>query len=551
MSNKQTKDKKKSKATLQVKKLFKESWPAFRRKYFLNVLIVFVVGIIAGGYSLSTRIGTLGSNINDPTVIEAQVIADRATGRSNADSIEDFLSSMEIVKINPDSLTLGQQYTKGALSVFVNQISTSGSLVYGILNGVNMLVFKGSIGRSVVIFLFSIILMIFNIYVRNVINVGKKRYFLEHRRYKDTKGDTLLFVYKFGCTRNVAKIMLLRDIFQVLWNLTIVGGIIKSYEYSMIPYILAENPSIKWKDAFALSKKLTMGDKGKLFQMDVIYALGYLASTFTYNLLAVFLLDPFRECAYAEAYMNLRDAKSAAIEKADELLIDGKLAISGVITGDYPDNEYPLPIHQRRRWIKIDYDRNYTFWTIVLLFFTYAFSGYIWEVFYTLLNEGLLVNRGTMNGPWLPIYGVGGMIVIVVLRPLRRNPFLMFGGTFVACGILEYAASWLLETLFHAKWWDYEGYFLNINGRVCLEGLLVFGLAGVAFTYIISPLLDNLFSKIKMPLKKYIGIALLVLFAIDLVFSAIKPNQGAGVTYENGMGEDTVVYETTETGETQ
>jgi len=150
MSNKQTKDKKKSKATLQVKKLFKESWPAFRRKYFLNVLIVFVVGIIAGGYSLSTRIGTLGSNINDPTVIEAQVIADRATGRSNADSIEDFLSSMEIVKINPDSLTLGQQYTKGALSVFVNQISTSGSLVYGILNGVNMLVFKGSIGRSLI-----------------------------------------------------------------------------------------------------------------------------------------------------------------------------------------------------------------------------------------------------------------------------------------------------------------------------------------------------------------------------------------------------------------
>ena len=142
------------------------------------------------------------------------------------------------------------------------------------------------------------------------------------------------------------------------------------------------------------------------------------------------------------------------------------------------------------------------------------------------------------------------MIIIVVLRPLRKNPFLMFGGTFVACGALEYFASWLLEVLFHTKWWDYQGYFLNINGRICLEGLLVFGLAGVAFTYVFSPLLDNLYAKIKMPYKKYIGIVLLVLFSIDLVFSFFHPNQGAGVTYgEGGMGADTVVIESTETTE--
>ena len=535
---------------LSVKKLLKDSWKAFRMKYFMNVLIVFVAGLIVGGYSLSTGLGTIGTKTTDAAALQAKLITERSTGSSNAEALESFLTSQEIIKINPEAMTTGEHYTKGVLSVFVNQISTSGSLVFGVLNGVNTLVFKGSVGRSVVIFIFSVIMVLFGIFVKNIIHVGKCRFFLEHRRYSDTKGDALLFVYKYGKTINVAKVMFLRDIFQALWNLTVIGGFIKNYEYSMIPYILAENPSIGWKDAFALSKQLTKGDKRTLFLMDIVYSIGYLLSTFTYNLISVFLLDPYRECAYAEAYMTLREAKRNVVEKASELLNDRILAVVNITAGVYPESAFPLPVPHKRRWIKIDYDRKYAFWTIVLLFFSYSLVGYIWEVFYTLLNEGLLVNRGTMTGPWLPIYGVGGMIIIVVLRPLRKNPFLMFGGTFVACGALEYFASWLLEVLFHTKWWDYQGYFLNINGRICLEGLLVFGLAGVAFTYVFSPLLDNLYAKIKMPYKKYIGIVLLVLFSIDLVFSFFHPNQGAGVTYgEGGMGADTVVIESTETTE--
>ena len=139
---------------------------------------------------------------------------------------------------------------------------------------------------------------------------------------------------------------------------------------------------------------------------------------------------------------------------------------------------------EKRQWIKIDYDRKYSFSTIVLFFFSFAFVGWVWEVFYTLLNEGVLANRGTMFGPWLPIYGVGGLLIIVGLRPLRKNPGLLFMGAFAACGALEYFAAWALETLFHTKWWDYTGYFLNVNGRICLEGLFVFGLAGVAPRFI-------------------------------------------------------------------
>ncbi len=530
--------------------VLKDSWKSLRRKYFMNVLVVFAVAIIIGGYSLGTRTTPMNFRDNTSTGSEVarELVMQSVTGQSNAEALEDLvdnLSKKEVIPADITARTAGQQYTKGALSLLVNQISSEGSFLFGVLNGVNKLLFKGTIARSVVIFVFVVLMMFFNLFVSNIITVGKCRYFMEHRRYSNTRGDRIVFVYKFGRTFNVAKVMLLKSLFQTLWNLTIAGGVIKAYQYSMIPYILAENPDIKWKEAFFLSKKLTQGDKRNLFLLDLILSPGYLISPFTYNILYYFLMEPMRECIYAEAYMTLRDMKRSTIPTAELLLNDRMLAAAEVSASPYPDSEYILPVHHRRQWMKIDYDRDYSFSTIVLFFFTYSLVGYIWEVFYTLLNEGILVNRGTMTGPWLPIYGVGGMVIIVLLKPLRKNPLLMFAGTTVACGILEYFASWLLEMMFDAKWWDYKGYFLNINGRICLEGLLVFGLAGVAFTYIFSPLLDNLYKAIGGKARKIIISALVLTFAVDFVLCALQPNTGDGITYgEEGMGEDTVVFET-------
>ena len=524
---------------IDIKRLLKDAWQSFRTKYFVNVIVVFLVGVIVGGYSLSTGEAQIGP---DTTVTQAQtqLLLDRATGKSNAEVIEDFVEGQEIIKINTDADTTAKKYSKGVLSVFVNQMSSSGSFGFGVLNGINTLVFKGSISRSIVIFVFAVILFVLNIFVKNTITIGKCRYFLEHRRFTETHPDRLLFVFKHGMTPNVAKVMLIKYIFQFFWNFTIIGGLIKHYEYSMIPYILAENPQIDWREAFSLSKELTMGDKRRILLIDLIYGAGYLLSSFTYNLLSVFFLNPFKECALAEVYMQLRDIK---VDESDKyvLLNDRMLAVSNISAGVYPEDAYRIKALEKRQWIKIDYDRKYSFSTIVLFFFSFAFVGWVWEVFYTLLNEGVLANRGTMFGPWLPIYGVGGLLIIVGLRPLRKNPGLLFIGAFAACGALEYFAAWALEMLFHTKWWDYTGYFLNIHGRICLEGLFVFGLAGVAFTYLFAPMLDNLYKKIKPDKVKPLCIVLLVLFAIDLAYSAFHPNAGAGVTY--GDKEEQVIEE--------
>lgn len=537
--------KRKSVINLKLTEIARSSWKAFTSKFFLNVLIVFLAGIIVGGYSLTTKNGTIGSTA-DVVSVGTQAVYDRATGKSNADVLENFINGLQIVSVDTRlASTTTQKYTRGVVSVFVNQITSSGSVGFGILNGINTLVFQGSVSHSIVIFCLALILLLINVFVRYVLLVGECRYFLEHRRYSDTKIDKLLFIYKHGKTNNVAKVMFIRYIKQLLWNFTIIGGLIKRYEYSMIPYILAEDPTIEWKDAFKISKELTRGEKKRIFAMDLVYFVGYIVSSFTYNLLSVFLFNPLKSCAYAEIYITLREAKSVSVN-IKAINRDDYLYTSSVVDDVYPEDKYTLKPLAKRNWINIDYDRNYSISTMILFFFTFSFVGWCWEVFYKLLNEGIIVNRGMLTGPWLPIYGFGGVIIILLLKPLRHKPFTLFLGAFVACGILEYGTSWAMEMIFDTKWWDYSGYFLSINGRVCLEGLFVFGLAGVGFTYIFAPLLDNLYSHIKPDKRKVIISALLTVFAIDFGWSMFHPNTGVGITYtEEEIAQATAVTETT------
>ena len=95
---------------------------------------------------------------------------------------------------------------------------------------------------------------------------------------------------------------------------------------------------------------------------------------------------------------------------------------------------------------------------------------------------------------------------------------------------IEYGTAFFLETFRHLKYWDYTGYFLNINGRVCLEGLLVFGLGGCGFTYILAPILGNLYQKLSSKVSIGLCVILISFFAIDFVYSSFYPNTGTGIS---------------------
>ena len=178
---------------------------------------------------------------------------------------------------------------------------------------------------------------------------------------------------------------------------------------------------------------------------------------------------------------------------------------------------------------------KYNIWELILLFFAFAFIGYLWEVILHLFSDGVFVNRGSLYGPWLPIYGCGGVLTLVLLNKYRDNPTLVFFASVILCGIVEYFSSLFMELAFNTRWWDYTGYFFNINGRVCLEGLLFFGFGCTVSIYIVTPLLLDLFHKLDKNYVKFLTIMLSVLFLTDFVFYlTIGPNKGNGITSYDG-----------------
>ena len=111
------------------------------------------------------------------------------------------------------------------------------------------------------------------------------------------------------------------------------------------------------------------------------------------------------------------------------------------------------------------------------IFIIYAFLGWCSEVAFAAVNKGKFVNRGFLNGPVCPIYGVGMLIVVLCLWSLRDRPLLLFLGSALLTTALEFVTGFVLERFFHDKWWDYSDMPFNIKGYVCLKFTILWGLA--------------------------------------------------------------------------
>jgi uncharacterized membrane protein len=176
---------------------------------------------------------------------------------------------------------------------------------------------------------------------------------------------------------------------------------------------------------------------------------------------------------------------------------------------------------------------TYTFLNYIEFFFIFCFLGWFWEVALHFVQTGDFVNRGTLFGPWLPIYGVGGILIIIFLRKIYKYPVLTFVISLVICSVVEYFTSYFLEKMTGLRWWDYSGYLLNLNGRICLAGSVAFGIGGSVMTYFIAPKMVKYLNKIKKSLQIIICVILIILFSIDAIYSKSHPNIGKGVTDDN------------------
>ena len=162
------------------------------------------------------------------------------------------------------------------------------------------------------------------------------------------------------------------------------------------------------------------------------------------------------------------------------------------------------------------------------IFFIYAFLGWCTEVSYAALVTGKFVNRGFLNGPVCPVYGFGVVIVLAGLSPLEDNLLLLFLGSLVLTSALEWLTGFVLEKLFHQRWWDYSDQPFNLSGYVCLRFSVAWGFACLFVVKLLHPTVLLFIRLIPRPL----GLALLVLLggvmAVDLtatVSSIVKLNR--------------------------
>ncbi len=163
---------------------------------------------------------------------------------------------------------------------------------------------------------------------------------------------------------------------------------------------------------------------------------------------------------------------------------------------------------------------EYSIATYFMLFIIYAVAGWICEVILQLVQKHKLADRGFLIGPYCPIYGCGAVLITGCLTPFNEHPIGLFILAMVLCGSLEYATSFIMEKAFNARWWDYSNMRFNINGRICLETLVPFGIAGLLIIYVFNPFLLSILQGIQENTLNIISIVIAIIFAVDVIVSS-------------------------------
>ena len=476
----------------------------------------------------------------------------------------------------------------------LDKFNGTGGFLYSIMYQVDKFIFSHSALAKFISIAAVVLYLPFYIFIWNGLYLGYQRVLIESQTYSKTRFRRIFSIFHMKGYVNACLVLLRRTIFLILLGilaflpiaflaamsygdisfgnyldaiiaiagmaLFIVLTFITLRQYFsliLVPYILASEPRMKRKEAFKLSRKMMHGNIMHYIGFRLSFIGWHILEVLSFGILRVFFSGSYILLAQACLYLKLREhALEADFEEAQK--IKGPLltnppqsALEGIspesIVADKSGFKiYPLeyPDMQPSRLNKIakfmegyEPTRHYSFVNIIMLFFIFSMLGWCWEVMLHIIRDGVLVNRGTLQGPWLPIYGVGGVLIILFLRRFADKPYVLFPITMLLCGVLEFSTSWYLETFMGQRWWDYSNYFMNLNGRICLEGLLTFAVGGLLFIYLLGPVLDNFLKKMNGKIKIVCACVLLVIFAIDVAYSSHHPNMGAGITDYGQSGQ--------------
>lgn len=186
--------------------------------------------------------------------------------------------------------------------------------------------------------------------------------------------------------------------------------------------------------------------------------------------------------------------------------------------------------HPERKGIQISLkskEYSYSVRNLIIMFFLYALGGWIIEVSFYGVTNGVLVNRGFLHLPILPIYGFGGVVVTIIFRKNQDNVFIKSA---ILASVLEFITSLILEQVYGFRWWNYSQNPLNIDGRVCLLNSLMFGLGGYIIAKFISPYIDLKLHRMNRKALLVVATLIVITVSTDFVYTLFNPNTGVGVT---------------------
>lgn len=256
---------------------------SFKRNYWKSVLISLILALIVGGGSSGSSIssavsnnliGSSDSNVtddysnDDSSLYDGNDFYDDTYDGNDEDDIDDLKSMAD---------------------------NTAGMMAIGIFLMVFIIVF---------VVLMAVVILL-DVFIFNPLEVGCKKYYLRNLNEPAQVGN---IGYAFDNNyKNITKTMFFRDLFTVLWTLLfIIPGIVKSYEYQMIPYLLADNPQMTKEQAFEESKRMMQGQKWKAFVLDLSFIGWNILSALTLGILGIFYVQPYMDATHAALYEALR-----------------------------------------------------------------------------------------------------------------------------------------------------------------------------------------------------------------------------------------------------
>lgn len=273
------------------------------KNYWTAIVVCFLIALFTGEFGTSIVGVWQSEDTMDPNYVINKM--EERVDEIPDEKIDEFFTQRNV----KEALNETQIKVWEALDANLNSATKSQKYIFKVLDAITSFHLDQT-KLGILLIIGAILSFAFTILIADPLIVGGKNYFLKAREGENPKVGVMGEVFRKEHWLNVAIIMFLRNIYNALWYLTIIGGFIKTYEYRMIPYILAENPTVERKEAFRLSKQMMKGNKWKTFILDLSFFGWNFLSVLTFGLLSILYVNPYNAATMAELYITLKNKNS-------------------------------------------------------------------------------------------------------------------------------------------------------------------------------------------------------------------------------------------------